>query len=39
MQLIVLIADLSRATRRGKGIIVIENAKIRAGFRPDVVGL
>ena len=39
MQLIVLVADLSRAARGGKGIVVIENAKIRAGFRPDVVGL
>src|SRR3954453_5638108 len=38
MQLIVLVADLSRATRRGKGIVVIENAKIRASFRPDVIG-
>src|SRR6185369_6476483 len=39
VQLIVLVADLPCATRRGKGIVVIENAKIRAGFRPDVIWL
>jgi hypothetical protein len=38
VQLIVLVADLSCAACRRKGIIVIEYAKIRAGFRPDVVG-
>ena len=35
VQLIVLVADLPCATCGRKGIIVIENAKIRAGFRPD----
>src|SRR6185437_12792964 len=39
VQLIILAADLPRATRRSKGIIVIEDAKICTGFRPDVVGL
>ena len=38
VQLIVLVADLSCATRGRKGIIVIENAKIRAGFRPEIIG-
>ncbi len=39
VQLVILVAERPRATCRGKGIIVIENAKIRAGFRPEIIGL